>query len=1469
MSVNINLCPLPYSGEGFVNAVLREVLAEHSYETEATFAKEVGQPCYKIKSPGNLKNESSAYDSNNGWIFLYRNLCDIIPLFAQAMIKAGEPTVPVGYQLEDAIEMVISHNLRIVVPPLIRLQRECRGVSIRYEELVADPRGTLEKTLLHFGLEIDRTLLAQAIERHSQSLQALHESTQLPGGYRQYFDVQTSNLFRIFLGDEQLALGYHMDDLPASPTPLSKGLSFFGTRRRPYYISAQDYRHSSAGIRCLHYLCHALKQLGEEAYIVHASELNERLQTPPLTSEIVHKHYLAGKHPIVVYPEVVKGNPLSIPGVARWLLNRPGHLGGDTDFNPAEEIFYFARWCLPEGVNGKILNLPTIDGEIFNNENNRHDQARSGRYYYANKYYLSGAPLCPEITGEAISLGQEKSLTPENIADILRTAEALYCYELSSIIPEALSCGCPVIIVPSEYWNNHGDPRIFQNPGIELASTQYALAIAKAEISLYRTFTPDQFNYYWWQVERFIQTTQDQPLPNKESLGNNAPQDMLLGFWLLDKEDRQKKASTLAAFYDQILSQPASKASARKTDTSINLSSPLSNQEWLKKRKASEWDYGTTSHQATANSRNTTSFSLLIRLNQGEIPKLADTLDSLAQQLYDNWSLDVISTLPAPDAVKENSLFGWHTIETIEQADALIHSLGLREGCDWIVELPPGAVLDPLYLLRLADEIHRAPDIRAFFVDDYTITSDGICSELRLKPGLNIEHLRSMDLAGPICIHRDSWVVVQGRGTSNGSPWFSQLLQITDKFGWSSIKHIPDALISYPDTFPTNTDACLLALYQHLAKNTPGSEILAATEKSWRIRYPLSRTPRVAIAVLSSNQPDLLRRCLESITQKTGYPDFEILLQLSPEEKSDRFLAEWIAQQQDGSRFQLTVVDRSEADDLSAQCNRAVRIFSGEFLAAIREDIVIIQPEWLEELVRTALQCNIAVVAPRVIRAGDAHIRSVGQVLGLRGTLTSPYANEATLKDNGYLDYLQVARDVSSVSNACALLNKAAFDALDGIDTNLPDPNFAWADFCLKQLAAGHRLLCQPLATVVDCDTPPLDIEADFERHTHRKLAKAQGERLFNQRWLAAFPADPFWNPNLSLHSEQIVPETDYLPQWRHLPDQAYRIFARPITGAQATYRITSPLQALVNAGRVAQCVWPMGSSPRDELSMAELARLSADTVIVQNYIHEHHLAALENWRRLPNRPFTVYALDDLITRMAENSHFQKNFPVNSAGRLKFALERCDRLVVSTDFLAEIYAGLSKDILVVPNRLESALWLPLVSRKRTSKKPRIGWAGGSGHYADLTLLKEVIERTRHEADWVFFGMCPDEIRPLITEFHGLEQLAAYPAKLASLNLDIAVAPLEQIPFNQAKSNLRLLEYGALGIPVVCTDITPYRNSPAHCVANTTDAWVNALRERINDPDAREREGIILRQWVRQHYLLENHLDEWLAAHQPE
>jgi len=213
-----------------------------------------------------------------------------------------------------------------------------------------------------------------------------------------------------------------------------------------------------------------------------------------------------------------------------------------------------------------------------------------------------------------------------------------------------------------------------------------------------------------------------------------------------------------------------------------------------------------------------------------------------------------------------------------------------------------------------------------------------------------------------------------------------------------------------------------------------------------------------------------------------------------------------------------------------------------------------------------------------------------------------------------------------------------------------------------------------------------------------------------------------------------------------------------------------------------------------------------------------------------------------------------------------------DRLVVSTEALAEAYAGMHHDIRVVENRLPLDWWQGLSGKRRAGSRPRVGWAGGISHTGDLELIADVVKELAGEVEWVFFGMCPDRLRPYISEFHPGMQIESYPAALARLNLDLALAPVEQNLFNDCKSNLRLLEYGACGFPVICSDVRCYQGDelPVTRVKNRFKDWVDAIRAHINDLDATARLGDELRTAVVSGWMLEGeHLEAWRKAWLPD
>lgn len=1255
-------------------------------------------------------------------------------------------------------------------------------------------------------------------------------------------------------------------------------MKYFSRSKQPYYVIAPDYRANSAGITALYILCHALNELGFEAYVTHSVKTNELIRAPLLSRDILISHYLQGLTPISVLPETFNSDPFLLPTAARWLLNASGHLSGPTQIPEHEHLFHFDDWVLDDSsrIRSTKLRTPTFDTSIFNNTDSRNDEQRSLITYYANKYLAFGGYLDPNIA-QYVSLGQEIRRTKIEIADILRKAQVLYCFEQSSIIPEALACGCPVLLVPSEYWPKSSIGELAYHPGIRLANDTDGLAQARATIGDYAKLLELDQKLCTESIKQFIGITQISSQCAFESRSENTlnpnladPSDLLKALWLLPLERREHLLDHFMVATRHIFSsntEPPLEGKVASGDL-IDRSKLAPDEYWLwLNRRNSHVSDESPPPLSSLNPQKSPSFLIVLPLFNNDVNSLAITLDGLNSQKYADWHCEVLTTLPAPAEIDEIPYIGWHCVNENDEISPTINSLVAEGSQEWIVELPSGAILDPLYFWRITNEIQFQPDAFAFYVDDDCIDEFGLRSQTRFKPGVNPEFLRSSDRAGPICVRRDVWLSTKEARNGDDSPWFSKLLRIAGDFGWHSIRHIPDVLITYSGSFPCVPTSCLTSLIEDMQLKGSVGEIIPVSGQSWNIRYPLSVTPSISIAILSQGHVDLLSRCLDSIIEKTSYPNFEILISLSKDE-SDPDFDSWLIGTQKNQPCKIrTIRAPSPTSNLASRCNAAVTASLHEFVLLIREEAVIIQEKWLEELLRTCLQPDIAAVSPCLIRPGSSLIENVGRVLGLTGLIGSPYQGKAKLGELGYLDFLRVARDVSALSSACILVRKSAYLEAGGMDELELGDYLADADLCLKLRRNDLRLIIQPLATVVFEGVTQLDIEGSVDHKMRAMLAEAHATEAFSRRWLPNAAVDPFFNPNLSLVKKTLTPETDFQAQWQYQPSNLPRFLARPLPNAQGVFRITSPLGALRTQGRASECIWPMEENGR-ELSVPELLRLSADTLIVQHYLSDKQLAALQAWNAAPGRPFVVYALDDLVSNLAKSNPFFKDIPANSRTRLKYALERCDRLVSSTDYLAETYRHFCADIRVVANRLEQEIWLPLQSRKRTASKPRIGWAGGTTHQGDLVLLKEVIEQTRNEADWIFFGMCPSELRPLLAEYHPFTQFADYPARLAALNLDIGVAPLARVPFNQGKSNLRLLEYGILGIPVVCTDIDPYHNSPACRVANTPEAWIEALRERIYDADAREHEGAAMRKWVQQHFLLEDHLEEWLSAHLP-
>lgn len=230
--------------------------------------------------------------------------------------------------------------------------------------------------------------------------------------------------------------------------------NLFPKLTKPYYIFTPPYTHVSAGVRALHLLCHALNQSGQKAYLAFTEQpkglaVNPALNTPWTTPELALLY--KDINPIVVYPDIIKGNPTNAKHVVRWLLGYPGLCGGDLTFPDTEQVWAYSAKIARNAKTADILCLPVVDPSIFHKPL-MFSADRLGTCYYAHK--------CETIWGiepKGVPEGCKKlEGTFEEISDILRHSEMCYIFEDTSVILEAKMCGCPVMFMYNEkFSSNH------------------------------------------------------------------------------------------------------------------------------------------------------------------------------------------------------------------------------------------------------------------------------------------------------------------------------------------------------------------------------------------------------------------------------------------------------------------------------------------------------------------------------------------------------------------------------------------------------------------------------------------------------------------------------------------------------------------------------------------------------------------------------------------------------------------------------------------------------------------------------------------------------------------------------------------------------------------------------------------------------------------------------------------------------
>ena len=264
-----------------------------------------------------------------------------------------------------------------------------------------------------------------------------------------------------------------------------------------------------------------------------------------------------------------------------------------------------------------------------------------------------------------------------------------------------------------------------------------------------------------------------------------------------------------------------------------------------------------------------------------------------------------------------------------------------------------------------------------------------------------------------------------------------------------------------------------------------------------------------------------------------------------------------------------------------------------------------------------------------------------------------------------------------------------------------------------------------------------------------------------------------------------------------------------------------------------------------------------------------------------------IYTLDDnLLDQNLDNSDCE--FPSHEQHMIVcFFSRKADGIIVSTETLKRRFQALNRNIQVVPNALDERLFPyqeePLPVRCKKGGPLRFGYMGTFTHTDDLMMVLEPLRAfLREQAGSVNFELVGVTANSRIMDlFEGLPVRMLHPRgeiayprfiKWAAEHLqwDFAIAPLEENRFNNAKSDIKHLDYAMLGIPAIYSDVGAYRASVTHretglLCENSPEAWLAALRLIYTDNSLRDRIRTNAFSYALQNRTLRHRATDWFQA----
>ena len=424
-------------------------------------------------------------------------------------------------------------------------------------------------------------------------------------------------------------------------------------------------------------------------------------------------------------------------------------------------------------------------------------------------------------------------------------------------------------------------------------------------------------------------------------------------------------------------------------------------------------------------------------------------------------------------------------------------------------------------LYEVVKAVNREPDIDCIYSDEDKISEGGHRYDPFFKPDWSPDTLRSYNYLCHFTVVKRALLEKVGRFRPgfDGSQDYDLFLRVTEQA--NRIVHIPHILYHWRaiegsvgkrgDAKMYAYDSAKKALQQHLQRvGRQGQVENGIFLGSYRIRYQLPEQPTVTIIIPTKDKVDILKRCIDSIIDRSTYANYQIVIVDNGSEEAATF----DYYQALNAQSAVTILYYDHPFNFSAINNFAVEAVEGEYLLFLNNDTEVISTDWLEEMVGYAQRPDVGAVGSLLYYTNNT-VQHGGIIVGIGGVAGHSH-KYFPRPEYGYFGRLKTVQNLSAVTAACMMIKRSVFKEVGGFEEKLSHA-FNDLDLCLKIREKGYLIVYTPFAELYHHES----ISRGYENTPQKKQRFAEERAFCEERWTTVLDqGDPYYNPHLSLDRE-------------------------------------------------------------------------------------------------------------------------------------------------------------------------------------------------------------------------------------------------------------------------------------------------------------------------------------------------------------